>query len=379
MTQPLSKQEFSREQFKKMLDGLKNHDDVRALPYLYVTTVHPEKNPLLVDFLLHPNDGPFYWERSAYTKFDKIKIPCFITSRWNAWYVHLPGATSAYLGIDAPKRLMIVKAKHAQGFERPWHENQDVALRWYDHWLKGIDTGMMDEPPIKLFVQGMNRWRYEYEWPLARTKWTKFYLRGKGLLSESPPDSSEMPVSFTTKWIIPGEKCPCVKYETVPLVKDMEVTGPSALYIHASLSSEDGNFIVYMKDVGADGSETMVSKGWLKASHREIDESKSKSYQPFHPHTKSVDLMPGRIYEYAIEIRDTSYLFKVGHKVRLVIQGQDAAWEDSLISYHLTRVKDTQFTIYNNAPYPSYLILPIIPDAELIEPVCPDDSGVCHK
>jgi putative CocE/NonD family hydrolase len=188
-----------------------------------------------------------------------------------------------------------------------------------------------------------------------------------------------MPVSFTTKWIIPGEKCPCVKYETVPLVKDMEVTGPSALYIHASLSSEDGNFIVYMKDVGADGSETMVSKGWLKASHREIDESKSKPYQPFHPHTKSVDLMPGRIYEYAIEIRDTSYLFKVGHKVRLVIQGQDAAWEDSLISYHLTRVKDTQFTIYNNAPYPSYLILPIIPDAELIEPVCPDDSGVCHK
>ena len=138
----------------------------------------------LFEGLTHPLDGPYYWEVSPYTKFDRIKIPCYMVSRWSGWPIHLPGAFSAFNGIEAPKKLMVMETEHSSGPLRPWSDDHDIILRWYDHWLKGIDTGIMEEPPIKLFIKGKNEWRYEYEWPLARTQWTKFYLRRNGGLSE---------------------------------------------------------------------------------------------------------------------------------------------------------------------------------------------------
>ncbi len=254
----------------------------------------------------------------------------------------------------------------AVGFNRPWHENHDVVLRWYDHWLKGIDTGMMEEPPIHLLIQGKNEWRYENEWPLARTRWTRFYMREGGSLSEIPPASSEGPNRFTNRpGLKPGNVIPSVEYQTVPLGKDTEVTGPSALYFCASLSDTDGDWMVVMSDVSPDGSGRVVSKGWLKASHREIDESKSKPYQPFHPHTRSIPVEPGKVYEYAIDMRETSYVFKAGHRIQLKIKGQDAQWEGKTYDYaihcHLPRSRETVHTIYHNSEYLSYLLLPIVP------------------
>jgi len=362
MTEPRSKKEFSSEQLEKMLEDLKNKEDIRSYPYMYKLTTHPEPNPLMLDFLLHPYDGPFYWERSAYTKYDRIKVPCYFVTRWNGWVIHLPGVIDGYLNVNVPKKLMVTVTAWEGGFDRPWHENHDIVLRWYDHWLKGIDTGIMKEPPIRIFMQGINKWRYEEEWPLARTKWTKFYLRQGGFLSEEMPTWNEGQDSFThIPWLKPGEKAPCVKYTTEPLAEDMEVIGPIALYFHASLTTEDANWIVHIEDIAPDGSETVISKGWLKASHRELDESKSKPYKPFHPHTRSLPIAPGRIYEYAIDIRETSNVFKAGHKLQLVIKGQDAPWDDFFIFYHVTNMKQTQHTIYHTPEYASYMVLPVIP------------------
>ncbi len=89
------------------------------------------------------------------------------------------------------KKLMITIPESGVGFNRPWHENHDLVLRWYDHWLKGIDTGIMNEPPIKIFLMGANQWRYEHEWPLSRTRRTEYYLRtweGLSLEPETHPD-----------------------------------------------------------------------------------------------------------------------------------------------------------------------------------------------
>ncbi len=362
-TEPMSKKEFSNSQLEKKLKELSNNDDIKGYPYLYMLTITPEKNPLLFDLLLHPYDGPFYWERSAYTKFEKIKIPCFLLSRWTAWSIHLPGAINAYLGINAPKKLLIMTTKGVWGFDRPWHENHDIVLRWYDHWLKGIDTGLMREPPIKLFVQGKNQWRFENEWPLARTKWSKFYLREDGLLSDTPPIPNEKPDSFTNiPWLESGESSPYVKYTTPKLHEDVEITGPIALYFYASLSEPDANWMVEINDIHPDGSKAIISKGWLKASHRELDEKKSQPYKPYHPHTRSIPIKPGTINEYAIEIRETSNVFRSGHRIQLVIKGQDAPWDDSAIRFHMTNMRETLHTIYHTPEYQSYILFPIIPD-----------------
>ncbi|MFC1534857.1 CocE/NonD family hydrolase [Thermodesulfobacteriota bacterium] len=359
-----SYKDFSEAELKEKIDKLKNDEDIKAFPYLYMTTILPEKNPVIFDALMHPNDGPFWWERSAYTKFDQIKVPCYCISRWNGWPIHLSGAFSAYEGIQSPKKLMIMMTSSLLGPNRPWHEDHDVALRWYDHWLKGIDTGIMDEPPIKLLIQGTDEWRYEHEWPLARTEWVKYYLGEGGSLSESPPAGDEKPDSFSNiPWLKPRLEVPGVIYTTAPLKEDIEITGPITLYMYASIDTEDADWIVNIKDIAPDGSERLLTKGWLKASHREIDESRSKSYKPFHPHTRSQPVEPGKVYEYAIEIRETSNVFKKGHQIQLAIKGQDSEREEHGAWYHMPKVWKTHHTIHHSQGYPSYLLLPIIPKA----------------
>jgi predicted acyl esterase len=359
--EPLSKKEFPKDKLDQMIGDLKNHVDFKTFPVAYLPFICPEKNPILFDLYMHPHDGPFYWERSAYTMFDKIKIPVYILNRWSGWGIHLPGAFSAYQGIDAPKKLMIFTTG-VRGPDRPWGQNHNEILRWYDHWLKGVDTGLMNEPPIKIWVQGIDEWRYENKWPLARTRWTKLFLREKGNLSEEPPGSGEKPDSFINRlYWDPKEQTPCVKYTTERFTKDVETTGPIALYLKAMLSTEDANWMVDILDIAQDGSERLVTKGWLKASHRAIDQSKSKSYQPFHPHTESIPVKPSEILEYVIEIRETSNVFRAGHSLQLVIKGEDSPYEDP-VWYHLPNMRETKHTVYHNDHDVSYLLIPIIPE-----------------
>jgi uncharacterized protein len=356
---PLSTQEFSKDELNQRIEALKDHPDFKGFPAAYLSLICPEKSPIHFDLLMHPHDGPFYWERSAYTMYHKIKIPIYVMSRWSGWGIHLPGAFSAYQGIDAVKKLVIFNTS-VKGPDRPWNQNHEEILRWYDHWLKGIDTGLMNEPPIKLWIQGVNEWRYEKEWPLARTKWTKFYLREKGKLSEEPPGPDEGTESFVNRlYWDPKEATPCVKYTTERFGSDVEVTGPIAFYFNASLSTQDANWMVDIKDIAEDGSERLISKGWLKASHRALDPKKSKPYQPSHPHTESVPVPPGEVLEYAIEVRETSNVFKAGHSMQVVIKGEDSPYEDR-IWYHLPNMRETKHTIFHDSNNPSYLLVPVI-------------------
>jgi len=353
-------------ELKAIVENLLDDPDVRCHPRLYKTLRWPQKNPHLFDVLIHPFDGPYYWERSACSKFGKINIPCHLLSRWSAPYIHLPGAFSAYGQINAPRKLMITVPESGVGFSRPWHENHDIVLRWYDHWLKGIDTGVMDEPPITILVQGSNQWRHENEWPLARTHWTRLYLGAQGRLKDELPGWNERPDGFTNAvGLQPGGKVPSLRYATEALAADTEVTGPIALYLFAAISSADTNWIVEINDVDADGTETRVSIGWLKASHRELDQSRSKPYKPYHPHTGAIPVDPGRVYEYAIEICDTSYVFKAAHRLQLVVKAQDAPWEGTSYIYrlsnHLSASRETRHTIYHKPEFPSHLLLPVVP------------------
>ena len=355
-------------ELKAMVENLLEDPDVRSHPRLYKTLTWPQKNPHFFDVLTHPLDGSYYWERSACTKFGKINIPCHLLSRWSAPYIHLPGAFSAYGQINVPKKLIITMPESGVGFNRPWHENHDIVLRWYDHWLKGIDTGVMDEPPITILVQGTNQWRHENEWPLARTQWTKLYLSDQGRLKNEMPGWNERPDGFTSAaGLRPGVKVPSLRYATEPLAADTEVTGPIALYLFAAISSADTNWIVEVSDVDTDGKETRVSIGWLKASHRELDRGRSKPHKPYHPHTGAVPVDPGKVYEYAIEISDTSYVFKAAHRMQLVVKAQDAPWEGTSYIYrlsnHLSPSRETRHTIFHKPEYPSHLLLPVIPRA----------------
>ncbi|MFC1869379.1 CocE/NonD family hydrolase [Thermodesulfobacteriota bacterium] len=372
-----SKIMYSEEELKHLVEKTKNTPPINLSPYLMGSLVVPENDPTTFDFLLHPHDGPFYWERSAYTKYDKIKVPAFLGSQLHAYTIamHLPGAFSAYAGIKAPKKLVL----RPNAPDRPFYEFHDEILAWYDYWLKGIDTGIMDEPPIKIWVRGAEKWHHSNDWPLPETKWMKYYLRTNNLLkSEIAPNTDEPPDSFNYEPVMPIVFSPVplekdrpdyLVYETEPLDENVLVAGPVALYLHASISTDDANWIVKLKDVSPDGSEFVLTRGWLKASHRELDKDKTKSWQPYHPHTSSIPAMPGEIYEYAIEIRPIANLFKVGHKIKLEVWGCDYPLpedgKDPSLLYprfiHLPNPKETLHTIYHTPKYLSHLLLPIIP------------------
>jgi len=266
-----------------------------------------------------------------------------------------------YNGIDVPKKVLV---KPAIPEDRPWRADHDEAIRWYDHWLKGNDTGMMDEPPIKMFVMGSKEWRYPKEWPLPGIEWTKCYLRSWEELSFEPELYQDEPDCFLQQPLYLSNKRDSVKYISPPLPHDLEVIGPAALHLYASIDQDDTNWIVTFSDVAENGSETLLRKSYLKASHRAVDASKSKPGQPWHPHASSEPVTPGEINEYVIELSSMSNVFKAGHCIKLVIESMESPRDHEMVIHyhpHLMSSKTTVHKIYRDKEHQSHLLLPGIP------------------
>jgi len=197
------------------------------------------------------------------------------------WLADSPGgAFEAWAGLKGPKKMIIMETEWITGPKRPWRDHQDVILRWYDHWLKQNDTGMMDEPPISLWIKGRNKYRHESEWPLARTHWRKFYLVSEGGLSDIKPPSARSVAFRNDPHIPPNKPSQGLDFATPVLEQDLEITGPLALYLHASLDQPEATWIVIIRDRAADGSAAVVTKGWLRASHRAVDAARSTPAKP---------------------------------------------------------------------------------------------------
>ncbi len=353
---PETVRSLPKEEVERLVQERMNDPDIKNMMNYSMVLTNPKMNPAFFDYLLHPFDGPFYWERSVYTKLDRIKIPVYCGGAWRGDTAHLSAAFVEYLGLSGPKKLLLYPPE----IGRHSRFMMNLMLRWYDFWLKGIDNGIMDEPPIRIFVMGANKWRYENEWPLARTKWTKFYLRTFSRLSEEPGTFNDVqPDCFGQSPPSVTKEIRSLTYATAPWPEDLEVTGPIALYLYASIDQDDTSWMVYLKDVGLDGSKTELTRGFLKASHKALDKDKSKPGQPYHTHTQAVPVVPGEIYEYTIEIIPTSNLFKAGHRIELEIKNTD--FVEGARSYHLPNSRTTLHKIYRDKKYPSHLLLPVIP------------------
>jgi predicted acyl esterase len=358
--QPLIYDYLSKEEVSRRVAALMQTPEVQESPYLHIQLKYPEKNPLVFDFLVQPHDGPYYWERSAYTMMDRIKIPVLLMARWSGWPIHLAGAFQAWEGLATTKKMMIMETKETSGPRRPWRDHQDIILRWYDHWLKGNDTGFMDEPPIRLLIKGKNEYRDEQEWPLARTKWTKMYLGPNGTLSLSRAVTEGSGSFKNDPDLPPNQHAPGITFTSAPFDVPTEMTGPVALYVHARLDQTDATWIVTVRDVAPDGTSRTVTKGWLRASQRELDVEKSRPYQPYQKHARRETLEPGQSYEFAVEIRETSNVFLPGHRIALDIKGQDTTAEDP-IWVHTCNAIPTTHTVQFGGKFDSYLLLPVIP------------------
>jgi len=295
-----------------------------------------------------------------------VLIPFYASSGWWAYaHMHLSGAFRHFTEIDAPKKLLIYGQEDTDS-PLPLEYNEE-AVRWYDYWLKGKDSGVMNEPPIKIFVMGKNQWRFENEWPLARTQWMWFYLRRWEGLSEAPELTPGKPDSFVQQPVDETDKIQFLQYLTTPLSRDLEATGPMAFYLYASINQDDTNWMVCLLDSDEEGKEREISKGFLKASHRELDRNMSKDWRPFHPHDHETKVVPGEVNEYAIEMSPTSNVFRAMHRIKIEIRSMDMKGRAppnigaAHYPYHMCSSSTTLHQIYHDKDRPSRILLPTIP------------------
>jgi predicted acyl esterase len=350
-----SKKELGDEGYQDAIARLLADEDYRAIPEVVKVLKDPESgvHPFVVDLLLHPLYGRYWQERTV--EFDKIRIPAYLGADWGGYGQHLPGALRAWEKLNVPKKLIIGPPIY---LDRPLYQLQHEAVRWFDHWVKGKETGIMDEPPVRLFIMGTNEWKAASDWPVPETKWTPFYLHEGGLLSEHEYWPNEGFDSFDdSPW---GRGY--LEYSSPPLVENTEVTGPIALKLHASTTDTEMYWIVSLLEIDPGGNERILTKGWLRGSHRDLDLEQSRPWAPVHPHTASEPLTPGEVYDFDISLVATGNLFKAGSRIGLKISCADDEPKNPLeliACGNLKRQSVSRITVHHNAEYPSCLILPI--------------------
>lgn len=319
----------------------------------------------------------------------RINIPFYTGAGWYGYTykVHLFGSLRYWRTCtNAPFKKMLLTGPAHQ--PRPWASYHDEVLRWYDYWLKGVDTGILEEPRVKIWVMGANLWRYSDEWPLKETQWTELFLDSWERLRWEPftpssRDGLDSPDCFAQMPLTQTRRVQKLVYMTEPLPHDLEITGPLSFHFWAEIDQEDTNWIIIIKDVGPDVSvqtaregemdrpevfEREVTRGWLKASHRAMDEAKSLPGRPFHPFTRSAQkpVKPGEINRYDVEIAPTSNVFKKDHRLCLEITALDVpagvAGDTAVeyIPYHICSSKTVVHKIYRCQKYASHLLLPVI-------------------
>jgi len=255
-------------------------------------------------------------------------------------------------------------------------------LRWFDYWLKVIDNGIMREPAVRIFVMGENRWTNENEWPIARTKWIKYYLHsqgranslfGDGALStvepaNEPTDSyiydPARPVPFITEPSFaqiggPDDYRPVERrddvlvYTSEPLAEDTEICGPIRVQLYASSSARDTDFMAKLIDLWPNGFAQRLTDGMVRARFRDGMQQPSL-------------IEPGRVYAYSIDCWNTCQMFKKGHRIRLEISSSAFPKYDRNLNTgealgKTTKMQTAEQKIYHDREHPSHVVLPVVP------------------
>ena len=317
----------------------------------------------------HDLDGPYFQERSAV--FDEITVPFLSAGNWGAAGLHLRGNTEAFVRSPSEnKRLRMHTGTHIGPFYRL--EARLDQLQFFDYWLKGIDNGLAAEPPVKLAIRTTadeEEWRFEDEWPIARTNWTKLFLslEDGGRLTPHPPESAA--VSYSAEGPH-SDEFRGARFTTAPFDEDVEITGPMNLVVSVSSTVEDMDIFVVVRNIAPDGNEVSfpngqgqpspVSRGWLRASHRKLDPALSLPYRPYHPHDEVEPLVPGEPTVVEVEIWPMCNVFKKGHRLQLDIQPRDDV-PTTRYSHDNSAHWQGSNTIHVGGEEASYLLVPVIP------------------
>lgn len=380
----------------KLMGGLSrikrnlSHLPLQDLPWL----AREGLAPYFYEWLRHPSRDDYWQTINILNHHDAVTVPAFNLGGWYDLFQAGPMRNFAGLRANAANQTAREGQKLIVG---PWAHNnpsisvtgernfggeatlvlEDLQLRWFDHWLKGRDTGLLNEPPVRLYTMGAG-WRDHPAWPPPTSEDTEFFLHsggranslnGDGRLSEDSPGAEPADVYFYNPVNPVGSigaggvydqrpveaQTDVLVYTTAPLKDPVEVTGNVRLILHAATTVTDTDYHAKLVDVAPNGYAQNLCDGILRARYREsMFEAKP--------------LEPGKPYELEIDMTMTSTRFNAGHSIRLEVTSSSfPRFERTPNGFRdLAAARDTQTsvqTILHDSEHPSRLVLPVVPGA----------------
>jgi len=360
---------------------------LKALPVIELDkAVLGKESPYWRRWMDHPSPDGYWSDAMFQDKLTHFNIPVFHQSGW--FDGDGIGSKLNYLKLAAygnvNQKLTIGPWEHTdtatriavkRDFGSPAAVDlQRDYLRWFDHWLKGIDNGIMQEPRVSLFVMGSNRWLHGPVYPLPETRFEKLYLtsggpsnspKGDGKLSFQPPAADQPPDRYVYD---PGDPTPddrvgtsrkdILVYTTEPFEKPSTIAGPVSAVLYAASSARDTDWFVHLLEVDEEGKPSIL---WANGSGGHIRARYRNSL------TKPELLKAGRIYKYTIDLWHTGITIPAGHRLRVEVSSAAFPMFNRNLNTGGNNETETRFvtadqTIYHDAAHPSYIRLPMIPE-----------------
>ena len=295
--------------------------------------------PWMLTYKRQQRDGRF-WKRTALKeRYDALRVPAFLIGGWYDGY--RDSVPRMLQHVKAPIRAIVGPWHHAyphDAYPRPQMEWRHEAVRWFDHWLKGRDTGILEEPRFAVYVRNWHppgpvleeapgQWRYEDGWPIARIRERTLHPQPNHTLdTAAPPEDVQLLRYVPTAGIEAGgpvmwfgdvapDQRPTdafsLVYDTAPLPEELEILGLPRALLRVSADAPLAHWIARLSDVAPDGGVTQVAAAGFNGAHRVSAEFP----QP---------IEPGRPFALEIEMHFTSWVFPRGHRIRLAIN--NALW-----------------------------------------------------
>jgi hypothetical protein len=353
---------YSPEEIAKRVTERLQDPDVAAWPNLVHLLHYPTNHEAWFDIVLNDLDGDWYEERNPVNLAANIEVPVYLQiNQGRGWTVD--GHIELFEVLTGPKKLDIGPYPPMQS--RPWVEEHDQMFRWYEYWLKGIDNGVMDEPAVRVFVEGSREVVTAEQWPPKDVEHRSLYLRPRGKLSAQPePMGPEhaAPDGFYQAPLTVTDTVEILSWSTAPFEEATELIGTGAAHLFAEIDQPDTNFILRLWDAAPNGSRRLITTGFLKASHRELDERTTEG-NPYHPHTRAVPVEPGAIEEYVLRLYPFASTFRPGHRLVVELSNDEPLTDahNSLLppdAFHLPVGRPVTHKIYRDSRHPSRLVLP---------------------
>jgi hypothetical protein len=310
----------------------------------------------------HPLRDAWWEDRNLLPLLHKVEIPVYLGCDWQNVPLHLPSTFPALRRLTNSKHVRVTMLGE-HGLAWPWESLHVEALAWFDHWLKGRDTGILDGPRIRYVVPGAEGWHVADTWPLQNASHRPLALRADGALSDEEGASGSRTLMTLGAGLNRAQASVTdppsnLTWTSEPLKNDLDVVGDIELELDAISTAADTAWIVILQDVDSTGAITNVTAGYLRAGLREVDEAASRAGVPELPCRGFQAVPVGELVHYRIPMVANARRFKTGNRVQLFLTSDDQdSHTPALLTFRHATVGTSSLNIIRSS---SRLMLPVM-------------------